>query len=297
MRFENGTEEVPGLVTDFSVFGPVKDTNRWVMLLYSTSTQLPLNWKAAGVSRMSAKPGCWEPKDLRLAGVLPGQPVALSVALLETTPSAPPFDLGVQHWRTDAFPYVHDSSRPSGSAIKGFRGLGVPGFCSLRPLPEAAVVEVMENGELRFPDSPGDFSTRILVEPIPNVARAAQLGRLESLFQTGEVRYAPRANTYGDDLLYRWRQGGFCDPPRDHAMPMAVRILPSPRRPYLVASGDKTGPRFALRGLAGRRHVIQRSSNLVDWTVWKEVEGNYTEVALPDPVDEGGNASFFRVVP
>jgi hypothetical protein len=143
VRFENGTDEVPGLVTDFSTFGPVNDTNRWVMLLYSTSTELPLRWRAAGVSRMSTKPGCWEPKDLRLAGVLPGQSVALSVALLETKPSAPPFDLGVQHWRTDAFPYVHDAGRPNGSAIKGFRGLGVPAFCLLRPLPEAAVVEVV----------------------------------------------------------------------------------------------------------------------------------------------------------
>ena len=297
VAFENGTSAVPGLIYGSPPYQPLSDTNQLMGLLFSTSTNLPLRWSLAGVSRISSIPGRWEPRTFRLPGVRSGQTVALSVAALHTQVSAPPFNLGFTLWRQSSFEYVYNPSASNGTAMVNFRQFFIPDACSLPFQPIPRRVDVVEDGVVSFPFQFGDFATRILLEPIPNVPRAAQLGTLERpLPPFGSIRYTPRPHTYGEDVVYQWSAGGFCAPPNDYAAPVTIRILPSPRRPYLATTPDVRTSRVVLRGLVGKSYTVLKSADLLTWTPWMELVGNNSEIEIPQPPDSSASAVFLTFV-
>jgi len=279
--------------------GPLNDTNQWVVLCYSTSTNLPYEWKFAGASTIGDVPGTWRPKRLRLPGVAPGQHVTLMVGALDMKVVNDEV-LGMSLLRGEAFDYVYDPTIPTGASMTEYSGLYIPEFCAPGGPPSSATFEVAEDGFLEFPDYPGDFAIHVVAWKLPNVDILPRWGSLDYRQGTNPffsvVRYTPAPHTYGDDVVYRYGQGGFCDPPSDFVSPSTIRILPSPRRPYLAVSGAGRTRQFALRGLAGRTYTVQRSTDLEKWTAWADVTGNSSEVLLPESILPDASPVYLRCV-
>jgi hypothetical protein len=103
-------------------------------------------------------------------------------------------------------------------------------------------------------------------------------------------------NTYGEDRVYQYREGGFCDPPRWTATVLSIHVRPSPLRPYLATKLEGNRYSLVLRGLMARKYRLQRSSNLITWEDRDEVVGNTSEVDLPGVENDSVHSRFYRVV-
>lgn len=314
--FGNRELSPPRLVHEAYTGRPLVRTSQQMpvaQLLYAIPTNYPPVWRAAGSIayfslESSPNPGTWDSAERFLPGVEIGQHVVLSVLVWDRRKASNwervlNDPIPVSGWQSEAFDYVYHSGPASAQWMTNFPGGTLWGdSCLFSPPPPAGEQFCDENSTvLLFPRErvnwPGDLSLHLLESAVVNYPAGLRLGSLSVMgqWETG-IRYTPRPNTYGEDWLYQYRQGGFCDPPLSTATVLRLIIRPDPRRPYLVPSQDGDRLWLHLRGLADRRYRLESSADLDEWVEVIRVTGNNSEVDVSAALLLSDRSRFYRIV-
>lgn len=317
VKFDTST--LPNGRRVLSGWEPATGSNLFAQLFHAPAGVYPINWTPVGSAvrlgaGSGAPPGTWKGPDVILSGVEDGQPALLTVFVWDrlkygSWQSANKLVESFGHPQTkpdtgwsDAFEVRHEPGSPSSATLENFPGIILKTFCALLPPPPAGDVVCDENSAVVLlqdtwgVNSPGDFSLWLLSQAAPTTIPGLQLGSLSEPPNRLGSTYTANANTYGEDRVYQYRQGGFCDPPRWTATLLKIQVRPSPLRPYLATKLNGNQHSLVLRGLDGRKYRLQRSTNLITWENRNEVIGNTSEVALPDTENDGVESRFYRVL-
>ncbi len=290
-------------------------------LLMETSFTNPA-WVAVGppVWIRTNAPGTFDGGIRILPGVTNGQHVDLQVVIWDTkyakTWSVAMSGDGLGDIEntglSDAFDYVYQGD----SRMVNFSGMSiitvsVGGFasCVFHPPPPTAEVFCQENDSIILLPTTlncggagcgGDFGLGLIDRRTPNSPLGFNLGGTSfpdgiNHLQMG-IRYTPRLNTYGDDWCYQYLGGGNCDPPKSSATQLRIHVLPSPRRPYLVATPAAGKTEVKLRGLAQHQYTIEHSEDLLHWQSIRTVAGNTTEIDLTSDLILTTSTYFLRAL-
>jgi hypothetical protein len=319
VKFDTSTLSDRGLVIYQGK--PATNVNLFAQLFYAPAGDYPIHWNPVGpgvrlAAGSGAPPGTWKGGEVQLSGIEDGQPALLAVfvwnrslsrgwqdansldpsigGLLSTKP-----DTG---W-SEAFAVKHEPGSSSSATLEGFPGIYLNPSCTLMSPPPAGDVTCDENGStLLLPgvwqpiNQFGDFAVWLLPQVVSNTLPGLQLGNLSQPPDHRGVTYTAIPNTYGEDRVYQYREGGFCDPPRWTATVLSIHVRPSPLRPYLATKLEGNRYSLVLRGLMARKYRLQRSSNLITWENRDEVVGNTSEVDLPGVENDSVHSRFYRVV-
>lgn len=314
------TSSLPAGRLVLSGWQPASNANLVAQLFYAPAGAYPINWPPVGsavrlAAGSGAPSGTWKGGEVLLTGIEDGQPALLTVFVWDRSKyggwqaarrteaglggllSAKP-DTG---W-SDAFVVRHEPGSTTGATLEAFPGIYLYSECSLMSPPPEGSIDCDENGStVLWPDvwgvnDLGDFALKLMAQVAPTTVPGLQLGSLSQPENRLGATYTANPNTYGDDRVYQYRGGGFCDPPHWTATVLNIHVRPSPLRPYLATKLEGTRYSLVLRGLADRKYRLQRSANLVTWENRDEVVGNTSEVDLPGTENEGVESRFYRVV-
>lgn len=110
------------------------------------------------------------------------------------------------------------------------------------------------------------------------------------------LTYVSRPGAYGEDWVVTSLAGGGCTL-ANLWTPNRITILPDPRRPFLLWSSEPASGRagLRLRGLEGRSHLVESSTDLTAWTPVATVVGSTGEMEVPGTGPAEADARFYRL--